>query len=323
MRPKNIQLKLSKLKYSGYSVGDDIRIEIEHPNGLWFLDKQIKNKSEINIDKIIYQSIVTQNISNVSLNIKIIEKDLVFNDVGNTKVDLVVDINNTKPQISTHEIIIKELRSIKPSSKKAVFNLTSEALVSEVVKFVPDNDGGNGWLKIRLEDNKSIESLPAFLKVKTEYNDVKREYFTILEGPYSGRLASVVLKPEESSQFIYGVEYGSGIYATYSISKKIFMLDGKKYQTTDYLNAKWKKGLYDIEIPDYPHEGGRHYLTQSKRAMTWFRIGHNGEKYLHIGSRSLGCITIVEINHWMEIYNKLIKARKGDSLSVGVLEVID
>lgn len=320
---KNIQLKLTKIKYSGGSIGDDIRIEIEHPSGLWFLDKQIKNKSEIKIDKIIYQSVITQNISKISLNVKIIEKDLVFNDVGSIKANLAVDLNNIEPQASIHEIIVKELRGIKLGSKKAIFNITLEILVSEALKSVPDDDVGNGWLKIRLEDNKSIESLPAFLKVKTEYNDTKREYFTILEGPYSGRLASVALKANGLSQLIYKVEYDPVARVNYSVSKKILTLNGKKYQTTDYPNAVWKKGLYDIEIPDYPHEGGRHYLDQSKRAMTWFRIGHNGERYLHVGSRSLGCLTIIEINRWMEIYNELIKARKSDSLSVGMLEVID
>ncbi len=64
-------------------------------------------------------------------------------------------------------------------------------------------------------------------------------------------------------------------------------------------------------------------LDRSSRAKTWFRIGHEGERYLHTGGRSLGCVTITEVEKWNEIYNKLIKARKGDFLSVGVLEVID
>jgi hypothetical protein len=33
--------------------------------------------------------------------------------------------------------------------------------------------------------------------------------------------------------------------------------------------------------------------------------------------------SVVEIARWSEIYNALIKSRKGDSLSVGVLEVVD
>ena len=111
--------------------------------------------------------------------------------------------------------------------------------------------------------------------------------------------------------------------AKYSISQKTFILNGKKYKTTDYPETPWEKGLYDIEIPDAPHKGGGNYLNQSKRARTWFRIGHNGERYLHAGGFSLGCITVIEANRWTEIYDNLIKARKGDFMSVGILEVID
>ena len=321
--PKNIQIKLSKIKYGGDSLGDDIRIGIEHPGGLWSFDKKIKNKSDVSIEKIVYQSIATQNIQDIPLNIKVIEKDLVFNDVGSTKVDLAVNFNDSKPQTSIHEVVVKELRGMNPGSKKAIFSLTLEILVSEAMRYVPDDDRGYGWLKVRLEDDKSIESLPAFLKVKIEHTDTKREYFTILEGPYSGRSASVKLEEGGRSQFIFGVDQNSIANATYFISKKIFELDGREYKTTDYPNALWKKGLYDIEIPDYPHPGGRNYLNKSKRATTWFRIGHSGDRYLHAGGLSLGCITVVEINRWMEIYNVLIKARKGDSMGIGVLKVID
>ena len=34
---------------------------------------------------------------------------------------------------------------------------------------------------------------------------------------------------------------------------KIFTLKGKKYETVDYSASQWRKGLYDIEIPDAPH----------------------------------------------------------------------
>ena len=52
-------------------------------------------------------------------------------------------------------------------------------------------------------------------------------------------------------------------------------------------------------------------------------MGHIGDRYLHTGQRSLGCITIIENARWLEIYNILIKARKNDFVSVGVIEVID
>ena len=34
-------------------------------------------------------------------------------------------------------------------------------------------------------------------------------------------------------------------------------------------------------------------------------------------------MTIIETTRWMEIYNALIKARKGDLKNVGTVEVID
>ncbi|MDP3043181.1 MAG: hypothetical protein Q8N21_02150 [bacterium] len=96
-----------------------------------------------------------------------------------------------------------------------------------------------------------------------------------------------------------------------------------EYHADDHQDSPWKKGLYDIEIPDYPHLGGSRYKNEAKWAKTWFRIGHKRERYLHTGRVSLGCITITDVKNWDEIYNKLIKARKGDFISVGALEVVD
>ncbi|MDP3014968.1 MAG: hypothetical protein Q8N28_00900 [bacterium] len=205
-------------------------------------------------------------------------------------------------------------------AKFAVFEITLESEASDAIKYAPDED--DGWLKVILEDNKSKVDLPAFLKVKIERSDTKREYFTILEGPYRGKLASVALRNDGSSWFITGVQHEPMVRAKYSISQKTFILNGKKYKTVDYPEAPWRKGLYDIEIPDHPHRGGANY-PEAQRAKTWFKIGHSGERYLHTGGRSLGCMTVIETKRWMEIYNALIKVHKGDFMSVGVLEVID
>ena len=217
--PKNIQIKLLKIKYSGDSIGDDIRIEIDHHNGLWFLDKQIKNKSEVNIEKIIYQFAATQNITNIPLSIKIIEKDLIFNDIGSIKTNLVVDINNTKPQISTHEIIVKELKSIIPGSKKAVFNLTLEILVSENICFVPLTD--DGWFLCRREGFKSKIDLPSFLKLHFDYVDSDKEYFTVMESCYKGIQMYSSKEREKEFYFLQENPQTDVVNLIYSISKKL------------------------------------------------------------------------------------------------------
>ncbi|MFC1495833.1 hypothetical protein ACFL52_00275 [Candidatus Margulisiibacteriota bacterium] len=77
-----------------------------------------------------------------------------------------------------------------------------------------------------------------------------------------------------------------------------------------------KSGKYDLGIPYEPHDTGWRYLKESKYAKTWFRIGHKGEIFLHVGSASAGCITVTDKKKWTKIYNLLIRSRK-DSLSIG------
>lgn len=321
---KFIQLKLSKIKYSGDSIGDDIRIEIEVLGKFLRVDKRIKAGTAVVINQEVGRFETDRGIFYAGVSIAVVEKDLLFNDVGNTKGTIKINTGAGKPQQFIFEVQVRETRSILRKfwgKAAAVFEITLEAEASDATRYVPDE--GDGWLKVVLEDKRIEESLPAYLKVKIERADARREYFTILEGPYRGRLASVKFRTDGSSHFISDIEHEPMVRVAYSISQKIFILKGKKYKTIDYPKTPWKKGLYDIEIPDYPHEGGRNYLKQSKRAMTWFRIGHGGERYLHTGGRSLGCITVIETTRWMEIYNVLIKARKDDSMNVGVLEMVD
>lgn len=322
---KSIQLKLSKIKYSGDSIGRDIRIEVEALGKFLRVDKRIKGGTTAEINQEIGRFETNQGSFKTDILITVIEKDLLFNDIGSTKGSVKVNTAVTKLQQFVFEAQVRERRSLLGKlwgTKTAVFEITLKADASDAIRYVPDLDESQGFLAIKLEDSKSIEELPAYLKVKLERADAKREYFTILEGPYRGRLASVELRKSGSSWFITDVNREPMIRAKYSISQRTFILKGKKYKTVDYPSAPWRQGLYDIEIPDYSHRGGRNYLNQSKRAMTWFKIGHSGERYLHAGGHSLGCMTVIEVTRWMEIYNALIKARKGNFMSVGVLEVI-
>ena len=83
---KLVQLKLAKIKYGGDSVGEDIRIEIECLNRSFALDKRIKNGTEITIDEELGQFPVIQTPLTIPVHIKIIEQDLIFNDIGEKQV---------------------------------------------------------------------------------------------------------------------------------------------------------------------------------------------------------------------------------------------
>ncbi|MDP3836698.1 MAG: hypothetical protein Q8Q67_01195 [bacterium] len=264
-----------------------------------------------------------QKFFSVKAKITITEKDALFNDTNNIEKVIKVDTNNINAQRYIYMIELREKRFWKNWGKSvAKFEITIKALVAESMKYIPDVD--NGWLKVKMTDGTTT-SLPAFLKVKSEYIETGREYFTILEGPYKDQTASVHLDNENNnnSRLLTDAKHSPFAYLQYSVSKKKLIIDKEEYAATDHQESPLKKGWYDIELPDYPHSGGQYYLNISSRAKTWFRIGHEGERYLHTGSRSLGCITITETKKWNEIYDKLIKARKGDFISVGVLEVID
>lgn len=321
---KYIKINLLRIKYKGDSIGDDIRVEAEASGKFLSIDRTIKVGTTAEINREIGRFETDQETFQTKISLTVIEKDLLFNDVSNKKENIKINTKDAGQQLFNFEIQVRETRSIIDKfwgTKLAIFEIILEAKISEMMQCVPDQE--DGWLKAKLQKNKFTINLPAFLKVKIESNDKKREYVTILEGPYRGEKASVALKENGSSQFISIIEYEPTVNVTYSISKKIVTLNGKSYKATDHPKTPWEKGLYDIEIPDYPHRSGLAYLRDAPKARTWFRIGHNGERYLHVGSRSLGCMTVIETTRWDEIYNLLIKSRKGDFISVGTLEVID
>lgn len=320
---KFIELKFSEIKYSGDSIGDDICVEIEVAGRFLRVDWRINAGATLKINKEICQLETDQKLFMTNARIAVIEKDALFNDVGSIDNDIIIDTSVTRPQKFIYSVRIKEARSSsrKSSGKStAIFEIIIEARITNAIRYVPD-DGG-GWLLVMIEDDKSKKSLAAYTKVKIERIKNRRVFFTILEGPYREKLASVKLRNDDSSRLTSGIEHGPAASGVYSISKRTFTLNGKTYTSVDYKDLPWEKGLYDIEIPDAPHSVHGRY-AEAKRPTVWFRIGHSGDKYLHAGSHSLGCITIIETTRWMEIYNVLIRARKSDLMSVGVLEVVE
>lgn len=322
---KSIQLKLSKIKYSGDSIGDDIRAEISVLGKLLRIDKRIKAGTTVEINREVGRFETDRGSFNAEVSITVIEKDLLFNDVGSINGNIKIDTGITKPQQFVYEVQVRETRAAL-GKKIANFEITLEAVVSDMFLYVAFEQGENGWTVVRKEDDKVKIGLPAYLKVKLEKQDAKRQHFLITEGSWRGIMASVEIQKDGTSYLESINKQIDPVHLIYSRSQKILKFKNEIYQVRGYENdpQPWRNTLYDIEIPDYYHKGGRYYLDRAQLAPVWFKTTHpSGNRYVHPGTYSLGCVTLTEIERWDELCKIFMRARKGDGKSIGVLEVID
>ncbi len=191
------------------------------------------------------------------------------------------------------------------------------------VKFVTDADG-KGWLIVRYSsDGSTYPPLPQFLRVTPFSTHGGRDYFHPLEGRAALRMASVRRRDDGGSYLADGDPALPAGTITYVVrSGKLWYGGRGPVSVTTYPTNPVPFGEFDLEIPDEVHRGGDGYLSQSIYAGTWFRIGHSGDRYLHAGTISAGCATVTDVPQWTDIYNYLIRRRKGDGKSVGTIKVV-
>lgn len=79
---KSIKLTLSKIKYNGDSVGDDICVEVEALGKFLRVDKRVKAGTEAQINQTVGIFETDQKIFKLNAMVVVIEKDLLFNDIG-------------------------------------------------------------------------------------------------------------------------------------------------------------------------------------------------------------------------------------------------
>ena len=188
------------------------------------------------------------------------------------------------------------------------------------------NPKGYGWLKVLLEPSKEAIMLPYTLKVQWDIAKKDgRDYFTILEGIYKGKRESVRRRDDGSSYLKIGPKYRPQIKLVYYKNRQVLKVDSKNKEYKAIMPNPLQNGTYIIELPDRPHcDLGRKYCDKSKRACTWFRIRGQGDRYLHTGSISAGCLTMTDVEKWDSLYDAIIWCRKsGDYNAHGILEIKD
>jgi hypothetical protein len=189
------------------------------------------------------------------------------------------------------------------------------------IKHVSNADG-KGWLVVKWTNGTSVPAVPQFLRVELIKTENGRDHFTIIEGMQKNNEASVKRISANESYLLDGDPAESKATIRFDRKKGEFWFgsQGPVASITSPDNPV-PLGKYELEIPDEVHILGAQYQGASVYATTWFRIGHSGDRFLHPGRVSAGCITITDIKKWSDIYQYLVRRRLGDEMSVGVIEI--
>lgn len=197
-----------------------------------------------------------------------------------------------------------------------------------------------GWLLVRL-DGGLEESLPEYCHVKLHKSTNGRDSITIQEGPHALKSATV------QSGFLIERRHDPQAIVTFYLGSNVLSwpggpatkppngggVTGGLASFTD-VNNKVPEGLWDVEIPDFPHKLGRGYTGFTGHALSWFRIAaqNSRDRYIHPGTISEGCATVgikgdkssssgqAALRDYEKIYAYLIARRKSAGV-VGQIQV--
>ncbi|NRF69436.1 hypothetical protein HLB44_20760 [Aquincola sp. S2] len=183
--------------------------------------------------------------------------------------------------------------------------------------------GADGWLNVKKDPDGQVIALPQYLSVEISENRLGREYFVVREGSHRGQACSVV-----AGNLKFGNPgYRAAARVEFSLSRQLLSFPGGQARAiTDAANPI-PLGTHPIQLPDFPHELGAGYMSQSRFAMTWFYMGRGpavrgrNDRYLHTGRVSAGCVT-VDPSDWTALYQALILSRNNDGATLGSIAVL-
>jgi hypothetical protein len=121
---KTIRVKLVSIQYKGDSIGDDIRIEIKIADKSFKHNYKIKSGTTRPLQEDLGAFESSEGGLDLSVGIKMVERDFVADDIGTTSSNIAVDANLGVPQAFNFEVKVKERK------KTAIFVVGLEASVS-------------------------------------------------------------------------------------------------------------------------------------------------------------------------------------------------
>ena len=252
------------------------------------------------------------------LRIDILEKDEVFDDAGSLNAELVIDYPEPREQTLIFDVAIQGRG--REIGKQSVAQITLIVCLDKDIRFVAGLNP-NSWLSVRLDAGFGKE-LPHLLAVQLVESAAEAIRFLIIEGRYKGELAQISAAPgHDYLRQEIGVRRDSAQMTLFRGAQRLLIKGVGEFSVLVDPRNPIQLGTYRVEIPDEPHEKGRPYLDRSKYARTWFRIAEQGDRYLHTGEVSAGCVTVDAVASWDDICRMLLRSRL-DSQAVGTIEVL-
>jgi len=205
------------------------------------------------------------------------------------------------------------------------------------VRYLPEQDG-QGFVDVRMTATGEIIALPGYLKLNylgiKVLNGQQRDYFIPFEGKWKNRELSVTRKSDGGSYLVTGNILGSAKIIFNPVKANLWYGEGSARVGPIFTQGSGtpnstplRDGVYEISVPDEPHNAGNTYLSQSSYARLWYPIpldqnqdGVPDERFLHCGSVSAGCVTVRDVPQWTGIYRYLYNRRLREDV-VGTITV--
>lgn len=184
------------------------------------------------------------------------------------------------------------------------------------VKNVLDRDF-RGWVPVIDSKGKEFEIFYS-TQIETKQNS---KYFTILEGFNKNKVVTInhkSLPHRLYSEYLGSMKISESCFLVLDLARSeiLFKKDEKMMQVMIQAN-NLTPGEYLILNPDRRHTDKivKDYISEtnggSRFAETWFPLFKNEFefKYLHYGSFSNGCATVLSGSDWTDIYLYVISSR--------------
>jgi hypothetical protein len=218
-----------------------------------------------------------------------------------------------------------------------------ENIMSQI-RYLPEN-GGQGFIDVIQTSEMSNpqggrKAFPGYLKVNylgiKVLNGKQRDYFIPYEGKYKDREMSVTRKSDGGSYLVTGNILPAAKVIFNPVKANLWYGEGTSRVGPIFAqgsspnipgSTSLRDGVYEISVPDEPHNWGDPYMSESSYARLWYPIpidqdrdGKNDDRFIHCGENSGGCVTVRDVPQWTGIGKYLYNRRLRDGV-IGTITV--